>query len=347
MNQVIRPFGLQDIWLVRRLQHTGMTLAVEHMLTHPHEPLWTALTAPWPWAGVGVATFVLDEKWQGQPLQGFAQLMKRASRPEADLFHIAPALLAATPGGPAETVWSRLLSHCSLAAATHGLQRIYASAPEGCFEQTSLRQAGFCLYARETLYRLAETPSTAETLIGLRPQHPRDSWSLQRLYARGAPRLVQQAEGALDGEVGTPILSWWEPHEWEGFVWEPAGEVRGAVQTHRGRAGHWLRVLGAGELSAREVRLLIAQGLRRLETGRSVTDRRRLPVYVTVREYDMNLSASLIGFGFAPFAERARFVKHTAAVVRAAEPLPALARQAAVAHQGAPEMARHKTVGID
>ena len=58
---MIRPFGLNDIWLVRRLQRSGMTLAVEHMLTHPHEPLWTALTAPWPWAGVGVATFVLDE----------------------------------------------------------------------------------------------------------------------------------------------------------------------------------------------------------------------------------------------------------------------------------------------
>jgi hypothetical protein len=317
-----------------------MTLAVEHMLTHPHEPLWTALTAPWPWAGVGVATFVLDEQWQGQPLQGFAQLMKRASRSEADLLHVAPAVLAPVAGGPAELIWSRLLSHCSLAAATHGLQRIYAGAPEGCFEQTSLRQAGFCLYARETLYRLAEAPSTTETLIGLRPQLPRDSWSLQRLYARGTPRLVQQAEGALDGEVGSPILSWWEPHEWEGFVWEPAGEVRGAVQAHRGRAGHWLRILGAGELSAREVRLLIAQGLRRLEGSRSMANR-RLPVYVTVREYDINLSAALIGFGFAPFAERARFVKHTAAVVRVSEPLP-IARQAAVAHQGAPEITRHK-----
>ncbi len=339
-QRVIRPFGLQDIWLVRRLQHAGMTLAVEHMLTHPHEPLWTALTAPWPWAGVGVATFVLDEQWQGQPLQGFAQLMKRASRSEADLLHVAPAVLAPVAGDPSEMIWSRLLSHCSLAAATHGLQRIYASAPEGCFEQTSLRQAGFCLYARETLYRLAEAPTTGETLIGLRPQLPRDSWSLQRLYARGTPRLVQQAEGALDGEVGSPILSWWEPHEWEGFVWEPAGEVRGAVQAHRGRAGHWLRILGAGELSAREVRLLIAQGLRRLEGGRSVPNR-RVPVYVTVREYDMNLSAALIGFGFAPFAERARFVKHTAAVVRVAEPLPAMARQPAVA-QGAREMTRHK-----
>ena len=313
-----------------------MTLAVEHMLTHPHEPLWTALTAPWPWAGVGVATFILDEPGRGQAMQGFAQLMKRASRPEADLLHVAPAATSTAAGDPSEVIWSRLLAHCSLAAATHGLQRIYASAPEGCVEQASLRQAGFCPYARETLYRLAETPSSAETLIGLRPQQPRDSWSLQRLYTRGTPRLVQQAEGALDGEVGTPILSWWDPHEWNGYVWEPAGEVRGAVQTHRGRSGHWLRVLGAGELSAREVRLLIAQGLRTLEEGRSLAKRHGTPVYATVREYDLTLSSALIGFGFAPFAERARFVKHTAAVARVAEPAPA-----AVARQAAREMARN------
>ena len=167
-TQVIRPFGLNDIWLVRRLQHTGMTLAVEHMLTHPHEPLWTALTAPWPWAGVGVATFVLDEppRGQGSPaqqapagqaLQGFAQLMKRASRPEADLLHVARRgagrLRPCRPGR--EAIWSRLLAHCSLAAATHGLQRIYASTPRVASSKPACEQAGFCLYTRETLYRLA------------------------------------------------------------------------------------------------------------------------------------------------------------------------------------------------
>jgi hypothetical protein len=323
---VIRPFGLNDVWLVRRLQRRGMTLAVEHMLTHPHEPLWTALTAPWPWAGVGVATYVLDERANGQRLSGFAQLMKRTSRPEADLLHVAPALMAAhADDRSAEVIWNRLLSHCSLASATHGLQRIYASAPEDCFEQTSLKQAGFCLYTREAIYRLATLPAAAEPAPGIRAQHPRDSWSLQRLYVRGTPRLVQQAEGALDSEAGSPLLSWWEPNDWQGLVWEPAGEVRGAVHVHRGRAGHWLRVLGAGELSAREVRLLVEQGLRHLDGSRSMRDRwepsrreRGVPVYVTVRDYDANLVGALIGFGFAPFMERARLVKHT--VVRVAEP---------------------------
>lgn len=352
---MIRPFGLHDIWLVRQLQRSGMTLAVEHMLTHPHQPLWTALTAPWPWAGVGVATFVLDEtlprqgalppQADGQRLQGFAQLLKRASRPEAELLHMAPAIMPAAPseeGAPqdrsAEGCWNRLLAHCSNAAASHGLQRIYASTPEGCYEQTSLKQAGFCLYTRETIYRLAAAPQAASDAsaraTGLRSQHPRDSWSLQRLYTRTTPKLVQQAEGALAGgasgaESGSPLLSWWEPNDWQGWVWEPAGEVRGVIQVHQGRAGHWLRVLGAAELSTREVRLLIEQGLRSLSKGTPLRDGRTSPVYVTVREYDMNLNGALISYGFAPFMERARFVKHTMASVRVAEPVPAAVRELA------------------
>lgn len=325
---MIHPFGLNDIWLVRRLQRSGMTLAVEHMMTHPHEPLWTALTAPWPWAGVGIATYVLDESVNGQRLRGFAQLMQRASRPEADLLHVAPALMSPLANDRSgEAIWNRLLSHCSLAAATHGLQRIYASAPEGCFEQTSLKQAGFCLYARELIYRLAVLPAAALPATGIRAQHPRDSWSLQRLYARGTPRLVQQAEGALSTEAGSPLLSWWEPHDWQGLVWEPAGEVRGAVQMHRGRAGHWLRVLGTGELSAREVRLLIEQGLRHLDGARPMRDGRGAPVYVTVRDYDINLSSALIGFGFAPLMERARLVKHTVVRLPANHPVAEMARE--------------------
>lgn len=337
--KVIRPFGLHDIWLVRRLQRIGMSLAVEHMLTHPHQPLWTALTAPWPWTGVGVATFVLDESYRDQRLMGFVQLMKRASRPEADLLHLAPVATADDddPAGDPEDgdvpscdpvgalVWSKLLSYCMRAAAGHGLQRVFASTPNGCAEQTCLREAAFSPYTRETVYRLAVMPAAGGSLVGFRPQLPQDSWALQRLYMHSTPRLVQQAEGALTGEVGSPPMSWWEPDSWHGTVWEPAGEVRGAVQIHVGRAGHWLRVWGANEVSPRELRSLIEQGLRQLDLrGRG---RRSVPVYTTVREYENGLSGALTGFGFAPYMERVRFVKHTVAIVRQTAPAAVVGRE--------------------
>jgi hypothetical protein len=165
-----------------------------------------------------------------------------------------------------------------------------------------------------------------DTPAGFRPQLPQDSWALQRLYAHGTPRLVQQAEGAVAGDVGSPPLSWWEPDRWQGVVWEPAGEVRGGVQIHVGRAGHWLRVWGVNTLASRELRSLIEQGLRTIAV-RSDSKRGALPVYVTVRDYEIGLSSVLTGFGFAPYADRARFVKYTMATVRQAVTSTVTARE--------------------
>lgn len=323
MIAVIRPFGLSDVWLVRRLQNRGVSLAIEHALTQPYRPLWTALTAPWPWAGKGVATFVLDATEDAQYAAGFIQLMKRPARPEADVLHLAPALTAAGANGhdaPAAT-WRRLLNHCSAAAASHGLQRIFASVPDGCPEEVSLKEAGFSLYTREVIYRLAAAPAGGGQTPAVRPQAPQDGWALQRLYARETPRLVQQAEGTASAEVG----SWWEPDSWRGVMWSPAGEVRGAAQVHSGRTGHWLRVWGARELQPRELRSLLEQALRLVAPPGDA--RRPMPVYATVRDYEPGIGYALTGFGFAPFMERVRFVKHILATARVPAPLPVIGRE--------------------
>jgi hypothetical protein len=306
------------------LQRSGAALAIEHVLTHPRAPLWIALTAPWPWAGFGIATYVLDEKHEGGRLTGFIQLIKRTARPEADVLHVAPAMPV---DGPDETlgatIWGRLLEHCVPAAASQGLQRIFVSIPDGGPEETCLKETGFSLYARETIYRLAVAPDaregalsrTASALpVGFRPQIPPDSWALQRLYTQSTPRLVQQAEGAITGVVGSPALSWWEPDRWVGLAWEPAGEVRGAVQAHLGRAGHWLRLWSAAGATPRERRGLVAEGLRLIADKEKGA--RPAPIYATVRDYDVGMGGILTGFGFAPYAYRTRFVRHVGATVR-------------------------------
>ena len=335
---MIHPFGIRDIFLVRSLQRVGATLAIEQALTHPQAPLTLALTAPWPWAGVGVATYVLDEGRAAGRLTGFAQLLKRSARPEADLLHVAPGLPAADDGAGATVavIWRKLLAHCCQAVGGHGLQRIFASVPDGGPAASSLREAGFSLYTRETIYALAALPATDPLPAGFRRQGPQDSWALQRLYTRSTPRLVQAAEGAVTGEVGSPPLSWWEPHRWQGAVWEPAGEVRGVVQIHVGRAGHWLRLWGANGLAAREARSLVEQGLRLIAEATSIGARGRLlPIYATVRDYEIGVSGALTGLGFAPSLDRTRFVKHTVAQVREPilSPLAALeARQEVPVH---------------
>lgn len=315
---MIRPFGLADIFLMRDLQRRSATLAIEPALTHPRDPLWSALAAPWPWAGFGIATYVLTATPRGSEETGFVQLVKRAARPEADVLYLAPALPAGPGRAPAvEAIWHGLLNHCVLAAADHGLQRIFANSPDGGPEEACLKDVGFSLYARETVYRLATVqPAALAPAAGYRSQGPQDSWALQRLYTRSTPKLVQHAEGAASGNVGAPPLSWWEPDRWQGCVWEPAGEARGAVQIHLGRAGHWLRLWGANLLSAREARSLIEQGLRLIAAAPPASNARLLPVYTTVRDYERDLGGALTGFGFAPYTDRVRFVKHTVAPIR-------------------------------
>lgn len=318
---MIRPFGLGDIFLVSNLQRNDTPLAIEHILTHPRPPLWIALTAPWPWVGAGVATYVLRLRGRSQPASaGFVQLLRRSARPEADLLHLAPAMPIVSDCDCVQDplpVWRDLLSHACDEAALNGIERVYASIPDGNPEQSCLAESNFRLYTRETIYRLAELPEVDGGLpVGYRRQRAQDSWALQRLYTRGTPILVQQAEGALTGRVGSPPLSWWEPDRWRGIVWTPAGEVRGAVQVHFGRAGHWLRVFGAESLTAREARGLVEQGLHLLNDGHRSRRRASLPVYATVRDYEFGVSSALAGFGFAPFTDRARYVRHTIATCR-------------------------------
>jgi len=335
---VIRPFGLRDALLVRDLQRNSAVLAIEQALLHPNAPLWMALTAPWPWAGLGVATYILDERDGDGPALGFAQLLRRAARPEADLLYVAPALPPEDAhDARREGIWRRLLHHSCQAAAGRGLQRIFASSPEDGPETGCLKDVGFSLYTREVLYRLAADPATdgprpegASRPAGFRPQLPQDNWALQRLYTNSTPRLVQSAEGAVTGEVGSPPLCWWEPDRWRGLVWERANEPRGAVQVHIGRAGHWLRIWGVNALTAHDLRVLVEQGLGLIADAPRLWGRGPAPVYATVRDYEIGLGDALTGFGFAPYLKRARLVKHTVAVVRAPLPAALAAREIAV-----------------
>ena len=98
---MIRPFGLTDLFLVRGLRRRGAILTIEQALTHPRDPLWSALTAPWPWAGFGIATYVLTASSGETEEAGFVQLMKRPARPEADVLYLAPALPAGYASHPA------------------------------------------------------------------------------------------------------------------------------------------------------------------------------------------------------------------------------------------------------
>ncbi len=307
---MIRPFGLRDVPAVRSLQRDGVWLDLFHHLLVRRSALATALIAPVPWVGTGLASFVWTPVRQAK---GFVQMLKRPGRREADLLFLAPALHESPYGPPA---WEQLLATCSSEAGAQGLRRLFASVPAGKAEVDVLAGQGWAIYTNEEVYALAKPARPLAKLSDarLRPRRPEDVWWLRRLYSIYTPQPVQHAEGYYsDDDQGSLPLGWWELTNQSSFVVDDLGDVTGGVQLVSGRRGHWLLLHGdpgdAGLMAA-----MVRHGI-------AASDSSRWPLYCAVRPYQGGLAAVLQDHGFEPFARRARLIKHLTIRVKAAEPL--------------------------
>ena len=59
---MIWPFGLRDVLPVQSLQRDGVWLDLFHYLLLRRNPLATALIAPVPWVGTGLASYVWRQR---------------------------------------------------------------------------------------------------------------------------------------------------------------------------------------------------------------------------------------------------------------------------------------------
>lgn len=305
---VIRPFGLRHVLTVRRLQRSGIWLDLFHYLLLRRSALTTALIAPVPWVGTGLASYV----WEADgSAQGFIQMLRRPGRQEADLLFLAPA---ADVQFASATAWTKLVSYCIQDAGQHEMRRLFASLPMDGAAIDLLTALGFATYSNEDVLVLNRPPRSADAppIPGLRPRGAEDVWWLRRLYGIYTPMPVQHSEGLNDGAGPTDLsLAWWELVARQGYVLEESGDITGGVQLVSGRGGHWLLLHGDpgnGSLMA----TLVRQGL-------SVAAGKRRPVYCAVRDYQGGLRATLQDAGFEPFDRRARMVKHLTMRVKAAE----------------------------
>lgn len=308
---MIRPFGLRDVLAVRALQRKGVWLDLFHHLLLRRSALATAMIAPVPWVGTGLASYV----WEGDgQLQGFVQMLRRPGREEADLLFVTPE--ADQSAGAA--AWTKLLSFCIQDAGQHAMRRLFASLPIDSAAGDVLAALGFATYSNEDVFKLSRsTPAVdAAPAPGLRARRAEDIWWLRRLYSIYTPLPVQHSEGLNEGDQSTALsLAWWELVDQQSYILDEAGEILGGVQLVSGRGGHWLLLHGDpgdGPLMA----TLVGQGLR-------AAAGRRQPVYCAARDYQGGLRATLQDAGFEPYARRARMVKHIAVRVRAAEPVAA------------------------
>jgi hypothetical protein len=147
-----------------------------------------------------------------------------------------------------------------------------------------------------------------------------DDWALTQLYAHSVPDFVQQAEGwqGLTGER-VPILRNWLAERGLTFVLANGLSVVGAVQVAAGSNGSWLHWWADPLAPSTEVvEQLLCVGLSVIRENRW-----RTPVYLTVADFQGGLSPLLADYGFAPFSDRVKMVKHVAKWVREAAPATA------------------------
>jgi len=322
---VIRPFQVGDIFLIQRLSRQATKLNTIQALLQSHSALKAALTAVIPWNEAKATTYVLHQRGHELARTGFLQAQKRPGRPEADIILLAPAL--DTPWGhPA--VWQKLLVYYCNEAAHQQIARIYVDAPDQPLLVNTLNQVGFRVYTRQTIWRLRPgqdgvlAPGGTDTTrsirqTGVRLQTKTDEWALQRLYARVVPNQVKQAEGlqldsTLYGAVKPPILEWWQTSARESYVFEQKGDIQGCMRLAYGRRGVWLQLwMDSHQPDTECIHQLLGYALINIRQ-----EKIHLPVYIGVRDYQGGLGPILAEYGFAPFTDRAKMVKHVVQWVR-------------------------------
>jgi hypothetical protein len=314
---LIRPFQIGDIFVIQRLSRQATKLTTIQALLHPYSALRAALTAALFWNDAKITTYVLQRREHGLARVGFLQAQKRHGRPEADILLLAPAL-DTTWGHP--VIWQKLLAYYINEAPQSQVTRVYADVPDQPLLVNTFSQVGFRVYARQTIWRLADytlaTLPIAHTQ-SIRPQNRQDEWALQRLYDRVTPSTVQQVKGFdADLAVKSPILDWWHAGTQKSYVLEEKGEIQGCVQVAYGPSGVWVQLWAdMHQPDTHFVHDLIRFGLTVIRQ-----DQVQLPIYVGVNEYDGALGTILSDYGFAPFTDRARMVKQLVQWVKTVVP---------------------------
>lgn len=307
----IRPFALGDALLVQRLSRYATRFYIGRFLLQPSSPLQDAFGAYLPWAYKSGVTYVLRQEEHGPARVGFVQWQLHQGRAEADLLLLAPAL-DAPDGHPA--IWHKLLAGSALFLADQQVRRLYSELSDQPLLVNTFLQAGFNLYAKETIWRLVSGPPAfaPPDATALRPHTDGDRWALEQLYARITPTPVRQAE-AVDGEgeAGgeqslSPILTTHHLRQpLNSFVLESADGLDGCVQIIWGRTGIQLRIwVDSNNPDTSRVHLLVRYGLHYI--GQAPV---RTPVYISVRDYQSGLSSILEEYGFAPFTDRVRMMR--------------------------------------
>jgi hypothetical protein len=292
---MIRPVGWRDLGLLGRLHKQGVCLYARMGCTRGPDALLNALLEILP-TGRRASTVVYRPEAKSDRA-AIAQLYQESDSHSARVVFAAPADVLAHPEGV------HLLDALVEAAGGRGAHHLLAEVPEDDLAFETLRQAGFAIYARQRIWRLASPPPVGEDL-GLeawRGMRSGDSAAVLAIYRDLVPPLVQQIEPSPACDRGC-LVHWME-------------DALGAyLQIQRGPLGTWLQPFFHPSVDRAEA--LLAPVLRQLRVDRNH------PLYLCVRSYQGWMNGMLERIGFEAWQDQAVMVKHLVAKVRK----PVLAR---------------------
>jgi len=290
-----------DLWLVRSIQHKGISLNPgEDSLTPLNRALVSLML--FPLAEEYLATYVMLETRNGQTLKGFIQIKKDWERDGTQVVFLSPA---PAYEDNAYLIWPGLLEYASLRLADLGVKRIFANVPVG--QEEPFRRAGFTVYAREDLYLLEELPPDLPEPKGWRPVESKDKWSVQRLYRLITPPPVQQMENRTTfADKSESVFSRFTARSKE-WVIQGQGEIKAYCRFSKSGKFTSLRFTVHPE-SISEADGLIGSAL-------ALANLRWPPPYAAkVRNYEGGIRGALERWGFRLHQSYSLMVRHTLAL---------------------------------
>jgi len=283
-----------DLTLVSRLAGDQLIMDTTTALTKDVRPLEAALLTIVPLADLGLPTLVLREQENGY----IGQLKHRLGDTHAHLAILAPA----PPSDADPRPWVQLVEGLLQVATQRGATTVIAELPETASAAFKiLRQVGFVVYARQTIYHYQPTQKLTPlplVRLRLRPVVVTDLPYLHLLYAKLLPSLIQQA---------CPYAKPTARNHDSSLVVESIvdGRLLGHLSVSEGRSGLLVRPLLHPDVYD-EATAIFQQAIAfwpKVE---------RLPLYVCIRSYQEWLDLPLREAGMHPLDRQILFVKHLA-----------------------------------
>ncbi|HVO42129.1 MAG TPA: hypothetical protein VMT34_05890 [Aggregatilineales bacterium] len=276
-----RPFLPIDLPLVRRLTPHGVSLDTATSLTRGVHPIDGAVWSSVPLADFGMPTFVLRAGDRNYA----AQFRHKFGEPNAHIVFVAPDLQRHAD----TSAWLQLLDTMVSAAGRRGALTLNAEVDDTSPVFEVLREAGFSLYTRQTIWRSEPGALAPGDATLLRPETDRDTFAIHALCAAVVPRMICQAGGL--------------PDRGGGLVYERHEHLGAYLSIQEGKCGIYIQPFLRPEVFDRAGALL-----RSVWAILPHTD--RVPVYVCIRRYQEWLQGTLTALDFQPWASQAVMVKH-------------------------------------